>query len=278
MDSIHERWHPESGMQLVLDFTAPKPATPPAPRVPPTPRVPPAPAAGRPPVGRARLLGRIRRALEVPADLVVTDNRRTMISTKKRGGRLEVRLHHMFLDAPDEVVEELLSYLTEGDPRASHRIGRFIEENRDRIKRRGRRVLLRTSGEHHDLEELLETVTREHLPDAKDGASITWGRCPPKKGRRRRRRSIRLGTYTHESQLIRIHPALDQAVVPRFFVAFVVFHELLHHVVPAREVGGRFDHHPPEFKRRERAHPDYAAAVRWEAENLDLLLRFRGRS
>ncbi len=261
MDAIHERWHPHGRMQLVLDFTAPAPAP-----------VPPAPAAA--PVGRARLLGRIRRALEVPADLVVTDNRRTMISTKRRGERVEVRLHHMFLDAPDEIVEELLSYLAEGDPRASRRIGRFIEENRHRIKRRGRRVLLRTRGAHHDLDDIFDAVVAEHLPGGAPDASITWGRLPPKRGRRRH--SIRLGTYTHDAKLVRIHPALDQACVPRFFVSFVVFHELLHHVVPAREIGGRFDHHPPEFRRRERAHPDYARAIRWEAEHLDELLRFRG--
>ncbi|MCA9609452.1 MAG: hypothetical protein KC619_27815 [Myxococcales bacterium] len=252
-------------MQLAFDFS--KKLARPVP-------APPGPQPSRPPVGRARLLGRIRRALEVPADLVVTDNRRTMISTKRRGERIEIRLHHMFLDAPDEIVEELLSYLAEGDARASRRIGRFIEENRHRIKRRSRRVLLRTEGEHHDLAEIFEEVVTEHFADAVDGTSITWGRFPPK--RRRRRRSIRLGTYTHDAKLIRIHPALDQACVPRFFVAFVVFHELLHHVVPAREIGGRFDHHPPEFKRRERAHPDYGRAVRWESEHLDVLLRFKG--
>lgn len=270
MDEIRERWHPEGGMQLAFDFT-------PAARPAPAPRAPgrEGGAPARPPVGRARLLGRIRRALDVPADLVVTDNRRTMISTRRRGGRLEVRLHHMFLDAPDDIVEELLSYLAEGDARASRRIGRFIEQNRDRIKRRPRRVLLRTGGSHHDLGEIFEEVVATYFPDAATDARITWGRLPPRK-QRRRRRSIRLGTYTHDAKLVRIHPALDQACVPRFFVAFVVFHELLHHVVPAREIGGRFDHHPPEFKRREQAHPDYARAVRWEAEHLDVLLKFRG--
>ena len=68
--------------------------------------------------------------------------------------------------------------------------------------------------------------------------------------RRCRRSSIRLGTYTHDQQLVRIHPALDQPEVPRFFVAFVVFHELLHHVVPAERRSGRIDYHPPAFRKR----------------------------
>lgn len=245
-------------MQLALDFSTERTA--------PSRR----PRDAAPPAGRASLLARIRRALEVPADLVVTDNRRTMISTKRQGDRLQVRLHHMFLDAPDEVVEELLSYLAEGDARASRRIGRFIESNRHRIKRLERRLLLRTGGEHHDLAEIFDQVVAAYFAEGANDAKITWGKRPP---RRRRRRSIRLGTYTHDQKLIRIHPALDQAHVPRFFVAFVVFHELLHHVVPAREQGTRLDHHPPEFKQRERMHPDYRRAVRWETEHLDTLLR-----
>lgn len=257
-------------MQLAFDFSRIRPEPPPA-------RPRPRGLRGQaPPVGRARLQRRIRRALSIPADLVVTDNRRTMISTKRRGKRIEVRLHHMFLDAPDEIVEELLSYLAEGDERSSHRIGEFIEDNRHRIKEHARRVLLRTKGEHHDLHELLDEVTERWFPEGVDDACITWGKRPAKRRGRRRRQSIRLGTYTHDQKLVRIHPALDQAFVPRYFVSFVVFHELLHHVVPAREVAGRLDHHPPEFKARERAHPDYARSIAWEAKNLDRLLRFDG--
>ena len=265
LDSAPPRWHFTRGMQLRLPFLPASSSEPPPRTVVP---------AG-PPTGRARLLKRIRRALSTPADLVVTDNRRTMLSTKRRGEVLEVRLHHMFLDAPDEIIEELLSYLAEGDVRASRRIGEFIESNRDRIKARSRRrILLRTSGAHHDLHEIFEELSNSHFAgEDVSGVKLSWGRLPP---RRTRRRSIRLGTYTHDSKLVRIHPALDQADVPRFFVAFVVFHELLHHVVPSRTNAGRMQHHPPEFRRRERQHPDYGRAIRWEAKHLERLLSFVG--
>lgn len=217
------------------------------------------------------LEARIERALGVPVRLVVTDNRRSMITTRRRGSALEVRLHHMFLDAPSYVVEELLCYLAEGDARSSRAVSRFIEENRHRVKRR--RIFLRTGGHHHDLADIFAEVRGGHFPSGVDDARITWGNLPP---RRRGRRSIRLGTYTHDQKLVRIHPALDQDFVPRFFVSFVVFHELLHHVVPARRTGDRVDYHPVEFRTRERAHPDYARAVRWEADHIDRLLAFRG--
>ena len=171
------------------------------------------------------------------------------------------------------MVEELLTYLAEGDSRSLRQITRFIESNRHRIKSRRRRILLRTRGAEHDLKSIFDEVVATFFPDGVGDARITWGKEPPRA--RRRRSSIRLGTYTHDQQLVRIHPALDQEKVPRFFVAFVVFHELLHHVVPAERRGGRIDYHPPSFRKRERMHPDYGRATKWETENLDLLLSYR---
>ncbi len=221
----------------------------------------------------AALEARIRRALVVPVDLLVTNNRRSMISTRRRGDRLVVRVHRIFLDAPDSVVEELLCYLSEGDAKSSRQIGRYIEANRHRIERRARRIALSTRGGHHDLAAIFDEVVTAHFPDGIGEARITWGKMPPA---RRRRYSIRLGTYTHDHALVRIHPALDQSFVPRFFVSFVVFHELLHHVVPARRTNDRIDYHTPEFRARERAHPDYERALRWEAAHIEALLRFGG--
>ena len=234
-------------MQLAFDFGAKRVAR----------RSGPPPPVERTP---ARLEQRIARALSVPIELVVTDNRRSMISTRRRGHRLEVRLHHMFLDAPERVLEDLLAYLAENDATSSRALSRFIDENRHRVKRR--RIILCTRGSHHDLSAIFDEVAAAHFPDGVSDARITWGKSPP---RRSGRRSIRLGTYTHDQKLVRIHPALDQELVPRFFVAFVVFHVLLHLVVPARRAGTRIDYHPPEFRAREGAHPDYERAVKWEA-------------
>lgn len=175
----------------------------------------------------------------------------------------------MFLSAPPRVIEELLCYLAEGDRRSSVAVGRFIESNRHRIKRAEPHVSVSARGHTHDLEAILREVADEWFSEDVGAVRITWGRRPP----RGRRRSIRLGTYTHDQRLIRIHPALDQAFVPRFFVAFVVFHELLHDVVPPLKTRGRVEYHTREFRRRERAHPDFTRATRWEREHLDALLK-----
>ena len=71
---------------------------------------------------------------------------------------------------------------------------------------------------------------------------------------------------------VRIHPTLDRPEVPEFYVAAVVFHEMLHQAVPVHEAGGRRVVHGREFRARERAYRDHERARAWESRHLGLLL------
>jgi predicted metal-dependent hydrolase len=103
---------------------------------------------------------------------------------------------------------------------------------------------------------------------------ISWSRDHQLRTRRRLR-SIKLGSYTARDKLIRVHPALDAAFVPRFFVEYIVYHEMLHHVLPPRRSGKRRSLHGPEFQAREKDFEQFEAALQWERENLERLLSRR---
>jgi hypothetical protein len=122
-------------------------------------------------------------------------------------------------------------------------------------------------GRYHDLDMILADMRVRYFP-ACAGVSIRWGRWSG----RRRTRSIRFGAYLPAEQLIRIHPALDQAFVPRSFVEFIVYHELLHHVIPPVRVNGRYQIHSAAFRQREREFPAYAEAIAWRRQWLRRLL------
>ncbi|MEM1413257.1 MAG: hypothetical protein AAGH15_00065 [Myxococcota bacterium] len=218
-----------------------------------------------------RLTERLADALARPVRLVVTDNRRTMVSARASGPRIEVRLHHMFLSADEAVVNALGRYLARRDREAGARVDAFIDAHRDRIDRRRRRhALLRTRGVVHDLRELFEELEGDFAPGAMEGVRVTWGR---RVRRRPRQRSIQLGTYVPQERLIRIHPVLDQAWVPRFYVASVLHHEMLHHAIPPEREGKRLRYHSETFRAHERAFRHHAQATRWEKSNLARLLR-----
>jgi predicted SprT family Zn-dependent metalloprotease len=219
---------------------------------------------------RQTLERRLGTLLGEPLVLSITDNRRTMVSSRRREGFLQVRLHHMFLDGDQGTVRALASYLKKGCREASTTLGHYIERNGHRIRPRRRRSLrIHTQGRHHDLQGVFEELNQTWFEGTLQ-VRITWGRRGRTGGRRRR--SVRLGAYSAEDGLIRIHPVLDQPWVPRFFVRYVVFHEMLHHVIPAPVRGGRTRYHTPEFRRAEESHPDYDRAIRWEQRNIHRLL------
>jgi hypothetical protein len=206
-----------------------------------------------------------------PVVISITDNRQAMISHSVRRGVLAVRLHHMFLGSPASVLDALVRYVVRDDRQASVAIGRFIDENSPMLARRSRRHLqLHPQGKHHDLLQILDEVNAKYFGGAVRPL-ITWGKRT--KPAARKRKTIRLGSYNSVDRLIHVHPALDRAWVPRYFVAFVVYHELLHHHVPTTRGAARRALHSPEFLERERQFRNFDRAVAWEKRHLSRLLR-----
>jgi len=207
--------------------------------------------------------------------LGITDNRFTMISVRRdRGPVYRVRLHHMFVAAPPPVARALARYIAHNESQASRDLGRFIEENQHIIRRAPRRrppeLTLETQGDVHDLQGVFEDLNLVYFEDKID-ARITWG---ARGGRRRRRMSIKMGSYSVEDRLIRIHPALDRRFVPRYFLDWIVYHEMLHQVHDIPVVGGRRQFHTPEFIAQESNFEHFERARDWERRNLDRLLNF----
>ncbi len=219
---------------------------------------------------RQQLEKSLRRALGQRIVLAITDNRRTMITALPVPGALEVRVHHMFLDADPFTQVALGRYLRYGDRAANTAIGAYIEANQQRIRPPSPRHSLRTRGQKHDLKDIFGRLNDTYFQGMVD-ASVTWGRAARRP--RRQRACIKLGTYCAERKLIRIHPALDRSWVPRYFVEYVVFHEMLHHMMPMPIRDGRRELHTPEFREREQHFRHYARAIEWERHHLSRLLR-----
>lgn len=257
--------------------------------------------AGRPQIfvhegARQLLERRLSLAAMRPVMLSVTDNCRSMIAFEERDGIVRARLHHMFLDAPMRVQSALVRYIAHGSltrgslaqketaaqaaREASLLVGRYIEENSHRI--RAARPFLRplsTQGQHHDVLSIFKTLNDKYFGGTVD-ALVTWGRV----GRRgldeqgtgvAPRRTVKLGSYSAVERLIRLHPVLDRPWVPRYFVSFILYHEMLHHVVPPVPGKGRRVLHPPHFIEREQLFRDYERALAWERAHIHRVLRAR---
>jgi predicted metal-dependent hydrolase len=94
---------------------------------------------------------------------------------------------------------------------------------------------------------------------------VRWGQ----KIQRKSRRSIRLGSYNHVTTEIRIHPSLNAANIPAFFIQSIIHHEYLHHLLGPN--------HNRRFHSHERKFRYHRESKEWIRRNLFLLLGRRMR-
>jgi hypothetical protein len=223
---------------------------------------------------RQALERRIEAAFQGPVQLAVTDNRRRMVTRTRAKGTLRIRAHMMFLGAPERVLDALVRYVVSDERQASQTIGEFIDANAHLI-RASRSVPgpLRSRGKVHDLMEIFAQISATYFGGAVGDVLIAWGRRTRARGKQRC--SIKLGSYSAVERLIRVHPVLDNEWVPRYFVSYIVYHELLHHLIPALRVSGRAILHSRDFVRKERQFRHFERALAWERKNLNRLLRAR---
>lgn len=205
------------------------------------------------------LRGHLEAATGKEISLSITDNTCSILSVRATGSHVAVRLHHMFLRADNNVLNEIAEFVM-NRKREMPYVRRFIKQHSSSLKAKSKRqVTLKTSGRAHDLMDVYETVNKQYF-EGEIRCSITWGR--KKQGRAVRNRT--LGSYSSTTNTIRINPLLDKKTVPRIYLEFIVYHEMLHADMGTGEKNGRRAIHPKEFKRRERLFRYYDLAIEWE--------------
>lgn len=125
-------------------------------------------------------------------------------------------------------------------------------------------------GRFFDLRQVFNKLNTRYFRNRLRDYTIVWGR----KRKLRPREYVVFGTIQEEDRMIRIHPLLDRAFVPTWFLEYVVYHEMLHAVVKDRvdRNGRRLVHHE-KFLAREREFHWFRRAKAWEEENLARFLR-----
>ena len=208
-------------------------------------------------------------ALGEPIDLVGTKNRRSLISLKRlESGILQVRIQEQFALGGTTVNRALVRWLKSKE-KTSLEVLRQYAATFQVLMAAPRPRFAHPAGVHHDLRSHLAEQNRLWFGDAFKGR-IGWSRM----NRGQVRRRIRLGSWSEQHRLIRIHPALDSESVPSFVIAFVVFHEMLHAMLGAEQRGTRRSVHGAKFRELEVSHPDHDRAEEWIEKMSDTLLSF----
>ena len=195
--------------------------------------------------------------------LTITDNSTSMLSVGRKGNTISVRLHRIFLDAPRDVVEEIAVFIKKKKGRTPL-LRRFIKENTNRLRNAPpKKVKIITKGKYHNLSEIYASLNREYFQENLS-CIITWG--TGKAGCAVRKRT--LGSYSRHADTIRINSVLDRKHVPRYFIEFVVYHEMVHADMAPAERNGRNIVHSREFRGREKQFREYERAMHWEKKRI----------
>lgn len=205
-----------------------------------------------------RLKPHLKRNIEV----VVNKNRSTMLSMQGR----TLSVHKMFEEAPDHVIEAIAGYARGvRKERSDHTkvLRRYINDHLSEYAQPIEETKCVTRGKIYDLDLIYQTLNKRYFADALDVA-LTWFGQTEKKPKRQ----ITLGQFVQGQNVIKIHRVLDQPQVPYYFIAFVLYHEMVHVAVPSYvDQSGRLRMHGPEFRKKEREFKHYEKALNWEEKH-----------
>lgn len=208
---------------------------------------------------------RLRALVPFPLEVRFNQNRTLYVHVlERRWNCMRLSLHVAFLEAPAPVVLALASFIVgerKGAKQSLQLLKRFVQEYQSKVYRTPK--ALNPVGTVHDLRPLYHEVNREYFMGELN-LGLTWFGDPSRRPKRR----VTFGVYQDSLRLVKIHSLLDDSRIPEFFLAFVLYHEMLHAVVePYYDAKGRYIVHTPEFKRKERRFRFFKEASQWEKEN-----------
>ncbi|MDQ4122272.1 MAG: SprT-like domain-containing protein [Acidobacteriota bacterium] len=183
-----------------------------------------------------------------------------------REGKVFVRLSDLSKQAPPTIHESLAfvlvsKLLRRGVPAAHLETYRNYaaqpeigEQANNSRKARGRKLITTARGQVYDLEEIFRRVNKTYFQSRLEQPVLSWSQTKTRR------------VFGHQDAVhntIIISRTLDDARVPQFVVEFVLYHELLHIVHPARIVNGKRRIHSAAFRRDERRFARFEEAEEW---------------
>lgn len=179
-----------------------------------------------------------------------------------RKGTYFIRISHFYDDAPIEVIRSLaLSVLCRITKKKDSYGGLFrdylaSDRTREKLqsyrKTHGRKIMRGSKGIYHDLDASFDRVNSRYFNDEITGVLFTWGQDS--------RRTLAHFDASHNT--IVVSKKFDQKKVPDFLLDYIVYHELLHFIIPTRIWNGRRIIHPTEFREKEKQFHAYEKSNR----------------
>jgi hypothetical protein len=184
-------------------------------------------------------------------------------SIRLREGELILKVSDLLQSAPAPILEALFHILMrklfrrEVPAEYQQRYRRYLHqaeangEVRQLRVARGWKLCEGPKGDCYDLEPLFHQLNQQFFEGSLPKPALGWSR--------QHSRTL-LGHYDPSHHTIVLSKLLDSPAAPPLAVEFVLYHEMLHIRFPVQHNGSRRSVHTKEFRRAERAFPQFAAA------------------
>lgn len=207
-----------------------------------------------------RNLERLKKLVKTPIEIKIKENRSSYISCRKVANGFLLFLHKDFLSAEIEVIEAVSDFI-KGKKGKMPIIKEFIYRNEnDKIYSLDEKKLC-FKGKVYDLKEIFRVLNEKYF-DKKLDLYITWAKKP----RYKKFRHITFGSYIKNLKLIKINKILDDEKIPKYFIDFIVYHEMLHYIYPVKMEDGKRKIHGEDFKKAEKKFFLYKKAKKFGKE------------
>lgn len=146
------------------------------------------------------------------------------------------------------------------DLEMSRRMSAFNREVREAERLSPRRQTGRApdpQGRQFDLLPIFQGLNRTYFDDQIEVAGVGWTLRPIER---------KLAYFRPDARTIWVNRALDHPGTPVFLLEYLLYHEMLHALIPPRPSGKRLLYHHRQFREMERAFPHYELAHRYLAE------------
>lgn len=141
--------------------------------------------------------------------------------------------------------------------RSDHIRGRVAEQEKNRPPRRKPHYGIQ--GARHNLLEVFDRINRDYFGGRLKQPPLSWTRTASRR---------RLG-YVDGKGRVYISRVLDRPSTPGYAMDFIMYHELLHLVIPSEKKGRRTYHHTRAFREAEKRFKHYSKARKWMGHAVD---------
>ncbi len=180
-----------------------------------------------------------------------------------RNGVIFVRISDKLLNAPDETIQaigyilfdKLFRRKTRKEIRHLYRnyINQYIVPDLPSIEHKVSSAYS-SLGKYYNLDNIFDKVNQQYFNSSVKKPILGWSLNHSKQ---------RLGFYDHSRNLLVISRIFDKKRIPDYVREFLMYHEMLHIVIPVQKKNGRRSIHPIHFVQKEKCFREYDQVQKW---------------